>query len=75
MTIEGKVAKILGKGEVVLNRGRSHGVKQGMTFELFAPAGARFYEVPAVSEGVCCAPDRWVVTYGNTRREVYSWSE
>jgi Flagellar assembly protein T, C-terminal domain len=39
MTVEGKVAKILGKGEIVLNRGRSHGVRQGMLFEIFAPEG------------------------------------
>ncbi len=39
MAVEGKVAKILGKGEIVLNRGRSHGVRQGMLFEIFAPEG------------------------------------
>lgn len=44
MTVEGKVAKILGKGEIVLNRGRSHGVKQGMLFEIFAPEGEEVWD-------------------------------
>ena len=44
MTVEGKVAKILGKGEIVLNRGRSHGVRQGMVFEIFAPAGEEVWD-------------------------------
>jgi hypothetical protein len=44
MTVEGKVAKILGKGEVVLNRGRSHGVRQGMLFEIFAPEGEEVWD-------------------------------
>ncbi len=44
MTVEGKVAKILGKGEIVLNRGRSHGVKQGMLFEVFAPEGEEVWD-------------------------------
>jgi hypothetical protein len=44
MTVEGKVAKILGKGEVVLNRGRSHGVRQGMIFEIFAPEGEEVWD-------------------------------
>ncbi len=44
MAVEGKVAKILGKGEIVLNRGRSHGVKQGMVFEIFAPEGEEVWD-------------------------------
>jgi hypothetical protein len=44
MTLEGKVAKILGKGEIVLNRGRSHGVRQGMLFEVFAPEGEEVWD-------------------------------
>ena len=45
MSVEGKVAKILGKGEeVVLNRGRSHGVRQGMLFEIFAPEGEEVWD-------------------------------
>src|SRR5215210_3306706 len=44
MAVEGKVAKILGKGEIVLNRGRSHGVRQGMTFEIFAPEGEEVWD-------------------------------
>ena len=43
MTVEGKVAKILGKGEIVLNRGRSHGVRQGMLFEIF-PEGEEVWD-------------------------------
>jgi hypothetical protein len=44
MAVEGKVAKILGKGEIVLNRGRSHGVKQGMLFEIFSPEGEEVWD-------------------------------
>src|SRR3712207_6509679 len=44
MAVEGKVAKILGKGEVVLNRGREHGVRQGMLFEIFAPEGEEVWD-------------------------------
>ena len=44
MTVEGKVAKILGKGEIALNRGRSHGVRQGMLFEIFAPEGEEVWD-------------------------------
>jgi len=44
VTVEGKVAKILGKGEIVLNRGRSHGVRQGMVFEIFAPEGEEVWD-------------------------------
>jgi hypothetical protein len=44
MTVEGKVAKILGKGEIVLNRGRSHGVRTGMLFEIFAPEGEEVWD-------------------------------
>jgi hypothetical protein len=44
MVVEGKVAKILGKNEIVLNRGRSHGVRQGMLFEIFAPEGEEVWD-------------------------------
>ena len=44
MTVEGKVAKILGKGEIVLNRGRAHGVRMGMLFEIFAPEGEEVWD-------------------------------
>jgi hypothetical protein len=44
MAVEGKVAKILGKGEIALNRGRSHGVRQGMIFEIFAPEGEEVWD-------------------------------
>ena len=44
MAVEGKVAKILGKGEIVLNRGRSHGVRTGMLFEIFAPEGEEVWD-------------------------------
>ena len=44
MTVEGKVAKILSKGEIVLNRGRSHGVRTGMLFEIFAPEGEEVWD-------------------------------
>src|ERR671932_2666952 len=44
MVVEGKVAKILGKNEIVLNRGRSHGVRQGMIFEIFAPEGEEVWD-------------------------------
>ena len=44
MAVEGKVAKILGKGEIVLNRGRLHGVRTGMLFEIFAPEGEEVWD-------------------------------
>ncbi len=44
MAVEGKVAKILGKGEVVLNRGRTHGVRTGMLFEIFAAEGEEVWD-------------------------------
>ena len=44
MTVEGKVAKVLGNNEVVVNRGREHGVKQGMVFEIFAPEGDEVWD-------------------------------
>ena len=43
MAIEGKVAKILG-GEIVINRGRREGVRQGMLFEIFAPEGEEVWD-------------------------------
>jgi hypothetical protein len=44
MAIEGKVAKILGNNEIVLNRGRSQGVRPGMVFEVFAPEGEEVWD-------------------------------
>ena len=44
MSVEGKVAKILGKGEIVVNRGRLHGVRAGMLFEIFAPEGEEVWD-------------------------------
>ena len=44
MAIEGKVAKILGKGEIVINRGRANGVRAGMIFEVFAPEGEEVWD-------------------------------
>src|ERR671921_2728041 len=44
MAVEGKFAKILGKGEIVLNRGRLHGVRPGMLFEIFAPDGEEVWD-------------------------------
>ena len=43
MAIEGKVAKILGN-EIVINRGRREGVRQGMLFEVFAPEGEEVWD-------------------------------
>ncbi len=44
MTLEGKIAKILGNTEVVINRGRVQGVRQGMQFEIFAPDGEEVWD-------------------------------
>ena len=44
MAVEGKVAKIMGKGEIVVNRGRQHGVRAGMVFEIFAPEGEEVWD-------------------------------
>lgn len=44
MTVEGKVAKVLGNNEVVLNRGREHGVRHGMVFEIFTPEGDEVWD-------------------------------
>jgi hypothetical protein len=44
MTVAGKVAKVLGNNEVVLNRGREHGVRHGMVFEIFAPEGDEVWD-------------------------------
>ncbi len=44
MALEGKVAKILGRGEIVINRGRQNGVRQGMLFEIFAPDGEEVWD-------------------------------
>jgi hypothetical protein len=44
MTVEGKVAKILGHHEIVINRGKDHGVKKGMRFEIFSPEGEEVWD-------------------------------
>jgi hypothetical protein len=44
MAVEGKVAKILNGGEVVINRGTTNGVKPGMVFEVFAPEGEEVWD-------------------------------
>src|ERR687889_277083 len=44
MAVEGKVAKILGNHEIVINRGRGQGVRQGMLFEIFAPEGEEVWD-------------------------------
>ena len=44
MAIEGKVAKILGNNEIVINRGSGQGVRQGMLFEVFAPEGEEVWD-------------------------------
>ena len=44
MAVEGKVAKVLGNNEIVINRGRNEGVHQGMRFEIFAPEGEEVWD-------------------------------
>jgi hypothetical protein len=44
MAVEGKVAKILGNSEIVINRGRGQGVRRGMLFEVFAPEGEEVWD-------------------------------
>ena len=44
MAVEGKVAKILGNSEIVINRGRDGGVRAGMMFEVFAPEGEEVWD-------------------------------
>ncbi len=44
MAIDGKVAKILGNSEIVLNRGRNGGVQTGMLFEVFSPEGEEVWD-------------------------------
>ena len=44
MPVEGKVAKILGNNEIVVNRGRHEGVRAGMLFEIFAPEGETVWD-------------------------------
>ena len=44
MAVEGKVAKILGNNEIVINRGRNEGVRTGMVFEVFAPEGEEVWD-------------------------------
>lgn len=42
--LEGKVAKILGNREIVINRGTHQGVKTGMVFEVFAAEGEEVWD-------------------------------
>src|SRR4028119_1292613 len=44
MAVEGKVAKILGSTEIVLNRGRNDGVRTGMVFEVFSSEGEEVWD-------------------------------
>src|SRR3954464_3175528 len=44
MAVEGKVAKILGNNEIVINRGSGQGVRRGMLFEVFAPEGEEVWD-------------------------------
>src|SRR5215212_8138671 len=44
MAVAGKVAKVLGNNEIVINRGRGQGVRQGMLFEIFAPEGEEVWD-------------------------------
>jgi hypothetical protein len=44
MAVEGKVAKVLGQGEIVINRGRNHGVRPGMLFEVFSAEGEEVWD-------------------------------
>jgi hypothetical protein len=44
VAIEGKIAKILGRGEVVINRGRIDSVRHGMVFEVFAAEGDEVWD-------------------------------
>ena len=44
MAVEGKVAKVLGSNEIVLNRGRNDGVRTGMVFEVFSPEGEEVWD-------------------------------
>jgi Flagellar assembly protein T, C-terminal domain len=44
MPVEGKVAKILGNNEIVINRGKGEGVRRGMLFEIFAPEGEEVWD-------------------------------
>jgi hypothetical protein len=44
MAVEGKVAKILGNNEIVINRGRNEGVRPGMLLEVFAPEGEEVWD-------------------------------
>ncbi len=44
MLVEGKVAKILGNNEIVINRGSREGVRVGMLFEVFSPEGEEVWD-------------------------------
>ena len=44
MALEGKIAKILGNNEVVINRGSAQGVRPGMRFEIFSPDGEEVWD-------------------------------
>ena len=69
MAVEGKVATILGKGEVVLNRGREHGVRQGMMFEIFTPEGEEVWD-PDTGETLGTVEDVTKVQVGDVAREI-----
>src|SRR3712207_6087333 len=56
MAVGGKVAKILGNNEIVINRGRNAGVRPGMFFEVFAPEGEEFWD-PDTGEVLCTVED------------------
>ncbi|MBA2375166.1 MAG: hypothetical protein M3494_03365 [Actinomycetota bacterium] len=44
MAVEGKVAKILGNNEIVINRGRIDSVRHGMVFEVFTEGGEEVWD-------------------------------
>ncbi|CAN5704141.1 hypothetical protein BH24ACT22_BH24ACT22_00340 [soil metagenome] len=44
MAVEGKVAKILGNNEIVVNRGRAQGVRPGMLLEIFSAEGEEVWD-------------------------------
>ena len=50
MAVEGKVAKILGNNEIVINRGRNEGVRPGMLLEIFAPEGEEVWDPDTVED-------------------------
>ena len=63
MAVEGKVAKILGSNEIVLNRGRNDGVRTGMVFEVFSPEGEEVWD-PDTGETLGTVEVRVTVSHG-----------